>query len=164
MQTNQTGGADTLIFLDFDGVLNRFAAWTDDDGDDSGLHPGLVQRMGALVEATDAHVVLSTAWREHHSAAYLRELLHVRGLSRHRVIDTTPVLRRGTRGREIAQWLADYQQSVRFAVIDDNAEGRFDMTPVRSHLVQTNPRLGFTAQDRRRVERLLREGPRWSRN
>jgi hypothetical protein len=146
-----------ILFLDHDGVMNRYGM----SMHASGLDPHLVQRVRRLVLATDAQIVSSTAWRQHFNKQQLQDILHPLGLRREWIRDTTPILRGETRGVEIATWLARFARPTRFAVLDDNDWGRFDMDPVRAHFVQTDEWKGITEANARRAAKLLISGPVW---
>lgn len=153
------------IFLDFDGVINRCdrEGWTITDTK-SRLEPGLVANVAGVVEATGASVVLSTTWREQVSFRKLQKLLHDHGLDQNHVVGVTPVLPDSIgRGAEIAMWLdRTIIRPVRFVVLDDNDQDRFNMDPVRRHFVQTNPENGFREWDAIRAQALLTTGPLWT--
>lgn len=152
-----------LIFLDFDGVINQ----CDKQGwmitrTESGLDPILVRNVATLVEATGASVVLSTTWREQEDFTVLKQLLQDHGLAPQHVVGTTPIIVECARGFEIAQYLDQERHEGRFVVLDDNDTGRFDMVPVRNHLVQTDCRAGFVQRDLKRAKYLLTEGAVWA--
>jgi len=153
-----------LIFLDFDGVLNR----CEPEGwmitrTASGLEHGLVDNVAKLVFLTGAKVVVSSTWREMYSLKRLQKLLEDHGLHKRHVVDVTPDLPFTTRGFEIAAFLAKKRvaQPTQFVVLDDNDFGRFDMDPVRAHLVRTEAQNGFTEKDIDRAQALLTTGPIW---
>jgi Swiss Army Knife RNA repair-like protein len=148
-----------LIFLDFDGVINRVGMTGYLIGADrDALEPRLVRRVGALANTVDASVVLSTAWRNVHSVEHLTRLLAARGFPADRIIGVTP--HSDVRGREIAAYL-DAHRGARFVVLDDNDRGHFNMDAVRRWLVKTNPAMGVTTANIARAATLLEEGPRW---
>jgi hypothetical protein len=115
-----------VLFLDIDGVLNRFG---DEDGNGAttecfggllGLDAGLLQIYKAMLSRIDVTVVLSSSWR------FSRELLEY--LTQHGVYfhDVTPAMAPEaelSRGLEIQLWLNEYPEQVeRYAILDDQEE------------------------------------------
>lgn len=93
------------LFLDMDGVVNRF---------EPGEHilPELAARIDRIVEAcAPLYVVLSSSWRED---------AHFYRLARERFViyDKTPSFS-NVRGQEIAQWLEEHPEFDRYAILDD---------------------------------------------
>lgn len=131
-----------IIFLDFDGVLNslrstlayRNAREFDDVS---------VALMGRLAVATEAGVVVSSAWRIGRTLEELRATLARNGGEQlaARLIGMTP--RNGPqRGDEIAEWLATHPgwHDGRYVIVDDDA----DMLDSQlDRFVQTRHRDGF---------------------
>lgn len=101
-----------IIFLDIDGVLN-----STETADELGVSDELlltvapchVRHLTALLDVTDADVVISSTWRKHHSLAQIVDGLVRRGgmpeRHWHRFIDVTPRLWSVPRGQEIDMWL-----------------------------------------------------------
>lgn len=116
-----------VIFLDFDGPLvhGRYLASQprdvehrspqDADWSDR-FDPACVVRVSRIAEATGAHVVVSSAWRQTLTVGGLWRHLRRRGFTG-RVFDRTPVT--GDRCEEIRAWLAAHAMVDRFVVIDD---------------------------------------------
>jgi hypothetical protein len=159
---------DRLIFLDFDGVLNRVDPkgflirnidWLHRLPGDQ-LETSLVHRVASLATNLDAQVVLSTSWRETHTMPDLIGILGRHGFPADRILGKTP--RRAVRGQEIAAFLNQHPRAARLAVLDDNDRGQFDMTAVRPWLVHTDPAHGLTRGDASEASRLLIHGPVWS--
>jgi len=115
-----------VLFLDIDGVLNRFG---DEDGNGAtterfggllGLDAQLLQIYKAMLSRIDATIVLSSSWR------LSRELLEY--LTQHGVYfhDVTPCMDPELellRGHEIQLWLNEYPDQVdRYAILDDQEE------------------------------------------
>jgi hypothetical protein len=115
-----------VLFLDIDGVLNRFG---DEDGKGSTterfdgllwLDAQLLQIYKALLSRIDVTVVLSSSWR---LSRELREYLAQHGVYFH---DVTPCMDPALellRGHEIQLWLNEYPDQVeRYAILDDQEE------------------------------------------
>jgi hypothetical protein len=146
-----------LIFLDFDGVLNRTGVTRV-----GRLEPSLVRTVAALADDTQADVVLSTSWRVVYDKTALAWLLDSMGLPAERVVGQTPDHGFSTRGAEIAAYLNRQNHRGRFVVLDDNDSREFDMGPVRPWLVQTDHYTGVTRVDAVRARQLLLHGPAWT--
>ena len=127
-----------VIFLDIDGVLAPIRRW-DRYGD---LDPACVQVLNQIVAGSGADVVVSSTWRYGRTVAELQAMLQAQGFAG-RVIDTTPNgTPGGSRGDEIAAWLAEHAVSG-YVIIDDHG----DVGGLRTHLVQTQPAHGLQPAD-----------------
>jgi hypothetical protein len=140
-------GAVKVLFLDIDGVLNS-AEWygrrprelrdlpnTDHNVGLCEIDPEAVARLGRIVDATGARIVISSTWRRVFRLPTIRLLLAERGL-RAEVVGVTPDLGGVAmlgRGEEIRAWLAAHPDVTAFAVLDDNDE----MDAVREAFVPT---------------------------
>lgn len=135
-----------VLFLDIDGVLNssRTAeafgrySWTLDP-DEMRLFDavalGMIRRLCA---ETGAVVVWSSTWRLSYSINDLGTAFDLP------TVGETPVLVPGTRGDEIAAWLADHPEVTTYAIVDDDD----DMLPEQQlRFVKTNPINGLTYED-----------------
>jgi hypothetical protein len=136
-----------VLFLDIDGVLNRFG---DENGVGSteetvegtsliGVDRQLLAIYKTILERIDPIVVLSSTWR---IVPELRDHLRRTGVYFH---DVTPVLDpvRYSRGHEIQAWLRECAEEPRYAIIDDDA----DMLPMqRPNLFRTKGTDGLTQE------------------
>ena len=101
-----------IIFSDIDGVLNcrrtlnprKFPYIAE---------PKLVARLHAVLERTEAQIVLTSTWR--YDTAGLFSAKHW-GIP---FIDITPDLPKEPRCNEILAWLRDHPGMTRYAVLDD---------------------------------------------
>ncbi len=143
-----------VVFLDFDGVLN---GTVENKGERGGLaefgtalwcseqiDEALVERLNAIVEATDAVVVISSSWRNVHPLNKLRQMLYIAGF-RGSVIGDTPRLHRRPDGvpqhreHEIQAWLDAAGSGVTsFVILDD-----LDMGFLGERLVRTPVQFGL---------------------
>lgn len=133
---------ENVLFLDIDGVLissrSRLAQAT---------YPAFDPVSCGLVEMVTQHccaeIVICSAWRENRSRYEMETILSTVGISSERLHSdwATPVLD-GQRSKEIKAWLEAHPETVRYAVLDDDADKR-DLFP---HLVQPNPDLGVTLE------------------
>ena len=76
-----------------------------------------VRRLTRLVMVTGAWLVISSSWRQVHALSRIRRWLHVRGFLGV-VLDATPTLPGGWRGRECLAWLAEHPAES-FVCLDD---------------------------------------------
>jgi len=145
-----------IIFLDFDGVLNR--------GDEPNtclrqLSPSCVKILNTLIERTNAKIVITSVWRILRTTAELRQIMvHYGFRFPGNVIDKTP-RNGGRRGTEIEEWLRSYSiagwsgEVEKIVIIDDDS----DMEPFMDRLVQTDSDTGITIEDVEKVVALLVE-------
>lgn len=133
-----------VIFLDIDGVLNR----RETDWDNFQLDPELVSRFNELVKKTDAHVVLSSTWRQ---VSNWRSLMKEHGLD-FEFLDCTSRNNSRTRGAEIYSWLSKNRDLTVYAIIDDQNEM---VALQKSHFFQTDWRQGLTKEIADAVEEYL---------
>jgi hypothetical protein len=129
-----------VIFLDFDGVLNS-SNWAHSfpdrcpSGDDM-IDPIAVGRLNKIVEATGAHVVVSSVWRKcrRYPRTELQEILNRFGF-KGTVLGITPSSKSGIRGGEIQEWIDTYNRHelTSFVIIDDSS----DMAHLMHKLVRT---------------------------
>lgn len=144
-----------LLFLDFDGVLNSWAFWTQpeylalaDEDRVNTVDRRAVERVNRIVEATGCQVVISSTWRflkPTETREKIEAFLIANGY-RGRVFGTTPRDIRcdwhgdedcshAHRGGEINQWMVEnpFIKITQFVILDDGG----DMLPYKDHLVQT---------------------------
>jgi hypothetical protein len=151
----------SLVFVDFDGVLNSDAFYTRNaraakEGD---LDPKCVRLLNDLVVRSGAKVVIASSWRHDHSVSELRAIMVKRGFEHAgRVIGKTPDLGEdGVRGYEILAFLKNLKMEKRpFVVLDDTD----DMDGVEDCFVRTNPKVGLQRKDVEVALRILRRGIR----
>ncbi len=130
-----------VLFLDFDGVLNseKYIKAAAVDGGVI-LDPSAMERLQRLILATDAHIVLTSSWRDHWECdplacdtvgTQINAIFASYGLS---IFDKTPRLHR-CREDEIEAWLTAHPATKQFAVVDD----RFlDSAKIRGRFVKTD--------------------------
>lgn len=129
-----------ILFLDIDGVLNSTRTCVAFGG-----YPMELEHIGAfdqvairliqrLCDSSGVQIVLSSAWRLHFDFKAVGVAL---GLP---IIARTPSLS-GSRGYEIARWLADQPNVEQYAIVDDDG----DMLDGQlSRFVHTNGHEGLT--------------------
>lgn len=171
-----------ILFLDFDGVLNS-AAWNRrrpprpegmegiamrrDEYAHRNLDPDAIARLSRIVDETGCRVVVSSAWRAMHPITELNGYLRRYGGFRHTLFGATPdgwdaaddgplyaiPQHLGTRGKEIAVWLAMLPASLprSYVILDDEFVGEHD-----GRLVQTDYNHGLTDADAERAIGILK--------
>lgn len=129
--------ASTILFLDFDDVLNTHENLARGELFD----PDKVQVLNHIADMIDFEIVVTSTWRLGATAEELEELLVTAGLHANgRVVGITPYLEGETRGAEIMAWLQQPPKPVsNYAILDD----RDDMAPLKSRLLQTTPGKGL---------------------
>lgn len=150
----------SVLFLDFDGVLNScdyFSSPRAADRHEDGrrVDPLAVANLNRIIEATNCQVVISSTWRKGNSLGGLLRILVSRGLDKKHwdnFIRMTPVLdsrmesglwRSVERGREIQAWLDKHPEKFeRIVILDDDG----DMVHLMPHLVLTHGITGLDAE------------------
>lgn len=145
-----------ILFLDFDGVLNHvdWLSTADHAWGSMQLDPSRVALVQAIVDRTDAKIVISSTWRLYHKLDELRTFLAERGF-RGEVIDRTPDLYHQkhdrVRGDEIQDWLDRHPEVESYVILDDDS----DMSTVAHRLVKTTFEEGLTEADVELAVRML---------
>lgn len=143
----------SVLFLDFDGVLNTgISPYRDEFGDL--FDPASVRELKRIIESANPAIVISSSWKML-GLGTLREMWRDRGLPG-RIFGITPsdasneMMMRGEmpspklKGAEIQQWLDEHPDYTHYVILDDEDVAQDDMQ--RSHLVQTNPSIGISTQ------------------
>ena len=129
-----------IIFLDFDGVLDRF----DEPESFLRLSPSCVENLNCLIDRCNAEIVISSTWRILHPILELKQILINAGFkSPDKIIGKTKHLGK-RRGKEIQEWLETCEYKIEsFVIIDDDS----DMEPFLDKLVETDFNVGLTMND-----------------
>lgn len=145
-----------VIFLDVDGVLNCETSTSNCRGY-TGIDKDKVEKLKAIVDATNAKIVLISDWKEgwmpgkqyqpnrHPFAAYLDEKLFEYGQLT--IFDKTHELVSSDRGFGIKAWVNAYPDITDWVVLDDEVfkdYAKNKITP--QHLILTNPKEGLTEE------------------
>lgn len=148
-----------IIFLDIDGVLNRHDY--NAEAESATLCRECVAAFNALLHATGAHVVLSSAWRYmiHGGAITPRGfeyLLRTHGVTSKIKIVGVTVKDEHTprRVEQIQRWLDAYE-AVPYVILDDEPQICADIRAAGLPLVQTAAKIGLTIDDADAALRLL---------
>ena len=142
---------DSIIFLDFDGVLNteQYQARLAVDGapnkDAWGplFDPRAVDNLRKIIEATGAAIVISSSWRYIHRLGSLRMMWEIRELPGE-ILDTLPCgATYISRGEDIECWLNQHGQP-NYVIIDDLD----DFYPSQhDRYIEINPIVGISTVD-----------------
>lgn len=142
---------DSIIFLDFDGVLNteqyqaRLAVEGKPKKDAWGplFDPRAGGNLRKIIESTGAAIVISSSWRYMHRLGSLRMMWEIRELPGE-ILDTLPIgAAYISRGEDIECWLDQHGQP-NYVIIDD-----FDDFYPSQHdrYIETNPIVGISTVD-----------------
>ena len=165
----------TVLFLDFDGVLNstkwflesrkgRMASLTSEQHQAEMIDPASVAELNHILAETGCEVVISSTWRRGNTMGALLRLLVARGMDKahwDKFIGYTPVLDGQApsglftavqRGYEIQAWLDRHPEMIeRIAILDDDG----DMAHLKHRLVLTNGNEGLTREKADEVVAML---------
>jgi len=148
---------ETIVFLDFDGVV-RLPVFTGDWPPDAEFSEEHIGRVADLARISGASVVISSTWRLRLDRdgilvalgrSFPPEKLHAYWATP----DLSPVLGELPRGQEIEAWLALHPAVSKFIIIDDLPHSRFGS--LASRLVRTELLGGFSESHLREAQRLL---------
>lgn len=136
---------DSVIFLDFDGVLSPITDEEEVARDYYGVlfNSECTQNLNSLIETTNAKIVVSSSWRQYLSLWKLRMMWRRRNMLGE-IVDVTPVMSIH-RGNEIDAWLRR-NRPMCYVIIDDMDSRQFCEHHAH-HLVTCNGRVGLTKTD-----------------
>lgn len=154
-----------VLFLDIDGVLNCMYPtpsdsheWIDLDEWRYGFNPELVARLRFIIANTNCKIVVSSSWRHHTNYAPYQPDRNWRDILSEKLrcpreevfAGETGYDKKGRRGMEIKQWLAEHPEVDAYCVVDDEI---VDIEPYidKDKIVKTDRRYGFTIEDMRRI-------------
>lgn len=157
---------NAIIFLDCDGVLNRFPPQKGDakswppmtttekvTAKSLGWLPEPVSIIRDFVTLSGCSIVISSTWRHYMSLKQFEEGLGVPAGS---VIGATKSLIDG-RGAEIIQWRKEFDHHGPFAIIDDSV---FDIDyhpSLKQHIVKTRTHVGLTVEHIPLITEIIQE-------
>lgn len=158
-----------VLFLDIDGVLNSIQSnemynrrnkntqkqeWNPYEE----FCPITINNLVELLEAVpDLKIVISSTWRMGcDTVDKLKAIFdpipesHGRLIIQNRIIDSTPVYRKGPRGDEIANWLSSCKTAIisKYAILDDDSDMLGSQMP---NFFNTDAYLGLTWRDADKV-------------
>lgn len=139
-----------VVFLDFDGVINRMEL--DSNGHLVTKYPadGIVNNeqairfLNALCKMVDAKIVVSSSWKD---CCDTKAVLYNSGLDHNiEVLGSTPKMDK--RSEEIKAYLDTHPEIESYVVLDDDA---VDI----DYLVRCNPALGFNIEEFKQALQIL---------
>jgi len=150
-----------VLFLAFDGVLNSsqsieyfYRKWVEDgkpqdkaylDGEDDTWCPIAISNLKLLIELIpDLVIVITSSWREDMNLWVLRSLFHKHPLISKAIIDKTPIVKEGSRAKEIKSWIS---QNPHFPISNYIILDSLSIGGLRKHLIKLNPKEGFMYSD-----------------
>ena len=153
-----------IIFLDVDGVLNRFPphpgdrrSWPPSDlhvevtAESLGWLPEPTSIIHDLITISGCKVVLSSSWRHYISREQVDEGLNVPYGS---TIGMTKELIDG-RGAEIIRWRQDNGHTGPFVIIDDSVHDIECFPELVGHIVRTQTHVGLTTAHLLKISKYL---------
>ncbi len=161
-----------LVVSDFDGVLNRRDQWVKYDEVRRNKQFGrawyipwcakrmldatMVGRLARLCVEGDAHLVISSSWRDEYALGEFADMLGVHGFPRERVLGK--IGREGNgygnRGEAIARWIRRSGNDVRAHVILDDCT--HEQGIAGDAVIRTDADVGLTDRDVERALAILR--------
>jgi hypothetical protein len=162
-----------IIFLDFDGVLLT-AGDTVTQIDFDGLTTenylntvvftnDCVRNLNALLNATQAKLVMSTSWAGQATISMIGNCLERNNIDPTNIFEyelgaegdwKTPRKLTSQRHHEIKWWMSDHPEIKKWAVLDDDPSVRHIE---QSHVIKTNPEFGFGSKDLIKALKILKE-------
>lgn len=140
-----------VIFLDIDGVLNSVRYDCRRTLDQGNIDETRMPLLRTLVDATQAHIVLSSSWRKHweQDAAKCdgigREINDTFAKYQLSVYDKTGCRSDNDRAEEIRTWLRGREDIEAYVILDDIAFGWG--RDLADYVVRTDPRIGRGLED-----------------
>lgn len=152
-----------VIFLDYDGVLNRedtdYIRGHDDHDititDGLPLRRSLCAKVNTILESTGAKLIISSAWRHNFSDEQAQNMLVKSGITLADIIGKTK--RYGHRGTEIEFWLSHWKKENkpnidRWVILDDRDWMLAEQAPF---FVKTKRWVGIDDADVKQVVEIL---------
>ena len=138
-----------VIFLDVDGVLNDSKCNARVCSSLIGIRDRLVKNLAAIVEATDAVIVLTSSWKsEWHRNTFARDqpdmgkYLQNKLAKQHLYILDKTKDDGDNRGEGIQRWLANHPSVTNWIVLDDDIFPDYYAQGIIPHLIHTSFRNG----------------------
>lgn len=121
-----------IIFLDFDGVMDtahydtylNYMGLPGNDKFGIVFDPDCVRNLARIIEATGAHIVVTSTWKDFMTYKEILKMWEYRKLPGF-VTDITPTCSRH-RGDEIDAWLEECRDECDYVIIDDMDESQFN--------------------------------------
>lgn len=141
---------ETLLFLDFDGVITTYRCGFNFD-------PEKLKLLDEIIKATDCKIVISSSWRKE-SLEKTKEVLHFLPF-KDRIVGVTPILdlaykqngwhfNTPTKGLEIDAYLNSIKEDVNYVILDDDVDFLWSQ---KDHFVKVDPYEGLSKEDVKQV-------------
>ena len=150
-----------IIFLDFDGVITSRES-------DYKLSPELLERLGQLIESTDACLVISSSWRGLDKESTIEQITDTANPAvdnvpfpfTDRILDVTPRCGAWMRGQEIEEWFRRHKchlentgiKEISYVILDDIDDFYVQQ---KEHLVKTFEVVGLQDDDIEKAKEIL---------
>ena len=148
----------SLIFLDFDGVLNSYdeGSYVTNPPELYGPSKTICSKIEKLCQKKSAKIIISSNWRKFNltdsykfnTNYYSNPLTKVYDLLGKFIIGTLPPYRHITKAEALILWFEETNyQSENWVIIDDDERERLGTTSdynIKNHYIQTNPKFGIT--------------------
>lgn len=149
----------SLIFLDFDGVLNteQYNAELAINGQSGRdiwgplFDPRAVANLRLLIEETGAMIVVTSTWRYIHGLMGLKDMWKARSLPGNILAILPCDSLMSTRGEEIAEYLKNHK-AASYVILDDIDD--FDETQIQN-VIKVNPVKGLSVKDAQKATAIL---------
>lgn len=157
----------SLIFLDFDGVLNHpgYAGTVyekPDDVDKWGIDhivPAYAARLVEVLQRTGAAIVVSSSWRYIFDLEGFRRVLGAHGVARACIIGATRrdhKTGKDSRADQIRDWLQEHAPEAEYVILDDVDD---ELSTFGWRYIQTDMSVGLQDADVERAVAALQRTP-----
>lgn len=150
-----------IIFLNFDGVITSRES-------DYKLSPELLERLGQLIESTDARLVISSSWRGLDKESTIEQINDASNPAvgnvpfpfTDRILGVTPRCGAWMRGQEIEEWFRTHRRhlenvgikEISYVILDDIDDFYVQQ---KEHLVKTLEVIGLQDNDIKKAKEIL---------
>ena len=151
LEMRQTQGHPKVIFLDLEGVLNNNLNWKDCQpvGNTSlKIHPLILGRVKAIMDATDAKLILSPSFRWFENKQAISEFVAENGIDPEDILDAVPTIG-WDRKKEYSQYFENHPEIKAYVIIDDG----YHIDDYR--VIRPEWKTGMTTQDAVRAIEIL---------
>ena len=164
-----------IAMLDFDGVVTNYyeeiGSYVTYEPAFYGPSPSCVQRLRNLCEETGARILISSNWRKFdedgkcsfwthpkYQRTVQNPLPKLKEQIGDLIIGTIPRIRHVTKTEAIKKWFEENEvdEDFRYVILDDDKnEGLQDDEVFKEHFILTNPEIGFSDADYKKVLKIL---------
>jgi hypothetical protein len=145
---------NSLIFLDFDGVIVPDGAFRGRDNNGTEFDKNAISKVNTLCYEAHAGIVVTSMWRTHHTKEDIERWLRDSGLTAP-ILGQTVNIDYRARAMEIGLFLK-FKRGYRYVVLDDDTYAR---NGHESHFVLIDKARLVTDSDVRKALSILASGP-----